>query len=326
MNDELIPARLVPPGRILRQELEARGWTQKQFSEIIDLSEKAISAIVNGRKQITPENAIKFAAAFNMSARFWMNLEANYRLQQAVKAGDEADLDAIRQRSLDQETFSNLDEDDEDYDEEYFEDNEQNDQSVASEADSQTMLGIRDENGTFVVEIPDELCQELQQAAQQQGVPVADFVQDTLLQTLNLKAEPGWSRLREAAYRSMFGAGMLVEPSQITEAYFADWIEEQLNQSWASIQLGELDEGLEYLGQCKYALTLPAQVSPLVAIIRQLIEVVKEYGESSARVRRGNVNQQDVQYRLNSRIAQMSPQQELDAYIFTETTVGTQPF
>ena len=85
MNEELIPARPVPPGRILRQELDARGWTQKQFSEIIDLSEKAISAIVNGRKQVTPEAALKFAAAFGTPADFWMSLEANYRLHQTLK-------------------------------------------------------------------------------------------------------------------------------------------------------------------------------------------------------------------------------------------------
>ena len=99
MNEKLIPARLVPPGRILRQELEARGWTQKDFSEIIDLSEKAISAIVNGRKQITPEAAIKFGAALGMSAAFWMNLEANYRLHRAMRESDETQLAAIRSRS-----------------------------------------------------------------------------------------------------------------------------------------------------------------------------------------------------------------------------------
>jgi HTH-type transcriptional regulator/antitoxin HigA len=99
MNEKLIPARLVPPGRILRQELDARGWTQKDFSEIIDLSEKAISAIVNGRKQITPEAAIKFGVAFGTSAAFWMNLEANYRLHRAMRESDEAQLAAIRSRS-----------------------------------------------------------------------------------------------------------------------------------------------------------------------------------------------------------------------------------
>lgn len=95
----LAPARLTPPGRILRRELEARGWTQKEFSQMIDLSEKAISAIVNGKKQIMPETALKFAAAFGGPAQFWMNLEANYRMHLARREMDEEMLEEIRARS-----------------------------------------------------------------------------------------------------------------------------------------------------------------------------------------------------------------------------------
>lgn len=96
---KLSPARLVPPGQVLRRELEARGWTQKEFSEMIELSEKAVSAIVNGKKQIMPETALKFAAALNTSAQFWLNLEVNYRLRMAERDVDSAALETIRQRS-----------------------------------------------------------------------------------------------------------------------------------------------------------------------------------------------------------------------------------
>lgn len=98
MNQVLIPARPVPPGNILRRELEARGWTQKDFSEMIHLSEKAISGIVNGAKQITPEAALKFAAAMGTSPEFWINLEANYRLQLARKRSSDDELAAIAER------------------------------------------------------------------------------------------------------------------------------------------------------------------------------------------------------------------------------------
>lgn len=91
MENSLRPARIVPPGRTLRTELEARGWSQKDLSDIIGLSEKAISGIINGRKQITPETAIKLSSAFNVSAQFWINLEANYRLRLAQQKNSEAD-------------------------------------------------------------------------------------------------------------------------------------------------------------------------------------------------------------------------------------------
>jgi len=90
MANNLRPARITPPGRILRTELQERGWSQKDLSDIIGLSEKAISGIVNGRKQITPETAIKLSAAFDVSAQFWINLEATYRLRLAEQENSES--------------------------------------------------------------------------------------------------------------------------------------------------------------------------------------------------------------------------------------------
>lgn len=80
---KLSPARLEPPGRILHRELDALGWTQKELAEMIDLSEKAIRAMMIGKKHIMPETALKFAAVLGGSAQFWLNLESNYRRQLA---------------------------------------------------------------------------------------------------------------------------------------------------------------------------------------------------------------------------------------------------
>jgi HTH-type transcriptional regulator/antitoxin HigA len=80
MDEKLLPARAVPPGRILRRELEARGWTQKDLAEILGRPAQAITEIVRGAKQITPETAVALGATFGTSPEFWSNLEANYRL------------------------------------------------------------------------------------------------------------------------------------------------------------------------------------------------------------------------------------------------------
>jgi len=80
MNNDRMPARRMPPGRTVRREREARGWTQKDLAAIIGRPEQAISQIVNGEKEITPQTAIELARAFGTSAEFWNNLEANYRL------------------------------------------------------------------------------------------------------------------------------------------------------------------------------------------------------------------------------------------------------
>ncbi|MEA5469519.1 HigA family addiction module antitoxin [Spirulina sp. 06S082] len=85
MNKKLIPARVVAPGRILVRELEARGWTQKDLAEITNRPPQTINEIIRETKQITPETALELSAALGMSEKFWMNLEANYRLHLAKK-------------------------------------------------------------------------------------------------------------------------------------------------------------------------------------------------------------------------------------------------
>jgi HTH-type transcriptional regulator/antitoxin HigA len=72
--------RPVAPGAILKRELEARGWTQKDLAEIINRPPQVITEIVRGSKQITPDTAMELAAALGGSADIWTNLETQYRL------------------------------------------------------------------------------------------------------------------------------------------------------------------------------------------------------------------------------------------------------
>jgi len=83
MGTKLMPARVPPPGRIIRRELEARGWTQKDLAHIMGRPEQTISEIVNAKKRITPDTALQLAAVFGTSAEIWLNMEASYQLYQA---------------------------------------------------------------------------------------------------------------------------------------------------------------------------------------------------------------------------------------------------
>ena len=92
MTNKLIPARVPAPGVILSEELEARDWTQKDLAEIMGRPPQTINEIIKGTKQITPETALELSAALDVSAEFWTNLEANYRLHLARKAQTERDI------------------------------------------------------------------------------------------------------------------------------------------------------------------------------------------------------------------------------------------
>lgn len=66
----------VLPGEILSEEfLKPLEMTQKSFAEHIGVDTKTINRIVMGRTAVTPEIAVKFGAAFSMSAEFWLNLQ-----------------------------------------------------------------------------------------------------------------------------------------------------------------------------------------------------------------------------------------------------------
>ena len=81
-HNHLIPAMLIHPGEILKDELDARGMTQKELAEKTKRPQQTISLIITGRKGISEETAVDLEQAFNgeLSAEFWLSLDANYRL------------------------------------------------------------------------------------------------------------------------------------------------------------------------------------------------------------------------------------------------------
>jgi HTH-type transcriptional regulator / antitoxin HigA len=85
-----VPAEVFPPGEFIREELEARGWTQGDLAQIMGRPLQFVNELVAGKKQITPETAVGLAEAFgDDDALYWMNLDSVYRLAH-VKPADEA--------------------------------------------------------------------------------------------------------------------------------------------------------------------------------------------------------------------------------------------
>src|SRR4051794_37892054 len=91
-------AEAFPPGEFLREELEARGWTQRDLAEILGRPAQVVSAIATGKKEITPRTALELAAAFGTSAESRLGLEAQYRLWRAG-APDPAIAERARRRA-----------------------------------------------------------------------------------------------------------------------------------------------------------------------------------------------------------------------------------
>ena len=79
------------PGYILKTlYLQPLSLTITEFANILNVSRKAISAITNERKAITPEMALRLAQAFpNTTPESWLTLQRNYDLWQAAHASSD---------------------------------------------------------------------------------------------------------------------------------------------------------------------------------------------------------------------------------------------
>jgi HTH-type transcriptional regulator / antitoxin HigA len=73
------PDVAIPPGETLADILEQIGMTQAELAERTGRPYKTINEIIKGKAAITPETAIQFEAVLKVPARFWNNLEMNYR-------------------------------------------------------------------------------------------------------------------------------------------------------------------------------------------------------------------------------------------------------
>jgi addiction module HigA family antidote len=74
------------PGQILKHiYLEPLGLSITELARRLGASRKAISAIVNERKSVTPDMALRLAQAFSTTPELWLNLQRNHDLWQAAQ-------------------------------------------------------------------------------------------------------------------------------------------------------------------------------------------------------------------------------------------------
>jgi HTH-type transcriptional regulator / antitoxin HigA len=82
--NKFVPVEAFAPGEFLIEELDARGWTQTEFAQMIDRPYRLVNEVALGKRAITPETAHDFAVAFGTSAQLWMNLETAWQLSKVA--------------------------------------------------------------------------------------------------------------------------------------------------------------------------------------------------------------------------------------------------
>jgi len=89
----------VTPGEILKEEFLAEyGLSQNGLAKAVGISPNRIADIVNNRRRITADTALRLSLYFGNSPEFWMNLQAHYDLKMARRNLTPEDAKRIKAR------------------------------------------------------------------------------------------------------------------------------------------------------------------------------------------------------------------------------------
>jgi addiction module HigA family antidote len=80
----------IHPGEHLAEELNELGISAAAFSRQIGVPTNRVTQILNGRRSITGDTALRLAHFFGTSAEFWLNLQSLYEIRLAQQKSGKA--------------------------------------------------------------------------------------------------------------------------------------------------------------------------------------------------------------------------------------------
>ena len=73
------------PGEILKDEIECRGFSQRQLEDEMGIAYSALNKILNARLPVTEKTALLFEAALGVNAEPLLKMQMRYSLQSTKK-------------------------------------------------------------------------------------------------------------------------------------------------------------------------------------------------------------------------------------------------
>jgi antitoxin HigA-1 len=106
MPDKYIPAPPVSPGDLLRKMLSEK-ITQDRLADAMGVSRFTVNQIINGRRGVTADMALRLARVTSTTPDFWLNLQIKLDLYRAsLKLGADINkLEILRQPRPKHELF-----------------------------------------------------------------------------------------------------------------------------------------------------------------------------------------------------------------------------
>ncbi len=79
--NNMTSSELIHPGEMIKDEIIARGITQKELAHQMGVSYTVFNEILNGKRPVTTEYALLLEAALGTDANIWIRLQADYNMQ-----------------------------------------------------------------------------------------------------------------------------------------------------------------------------------------------------------------------------------------------------
>jgi antitoxin HigA-1 len=73
----------IHPGEHLSEEIQALGMSAADLARNLDVPTNRVTQILNGRRSISGDTAVRLARFFGTRPEFWLNLERHYKLRMA---------------------------------------------------------------------------------------------------------------------------------------------------------------------------------------------------------------------------------------------------
>ncbi len=80
-----MPITAIHPGEHLAEELRELGMSAAELARQLEVPTNRITEILNGRRAITGDTALRLAHFFGTSAEFWLNLQNLYEIRLAQR-------------------------------------------------------------------------------------------------------------------------------------------------------------------------------------------------------------------------------------------------
>lgn len=85
MSQTLVSSFAIHPGEMIKDEIEARGLSQRKLAAQMEVSASVLNEVLNGKRPVTTEYALMLEVVLGIDAGIWLRLQMDYNMQTAKK-------------------------------------------------------------------------------------------------------------------------------------------------------------------------------------------------------------------------------------------------